>query len=286
MRVILVVMAVVSSSVLAQPAEPPPPPPPLSTTDADCYPACRRGFVCSMGECVSRCNPPCAAGQQCLETGECVAPESPAQPSVTPQYAPQYTPPPQPPAYVPEPYERPTTRAGLRVTTGWAVGAGIYGAISMAVVAALTITSLATYYQAPVPTIIGAIATIFFAISAPIVAGGAGSARHSRQVSGALGARIVGWILYGLTLASAVISVALGAAGLSVPIPLIVTLGGGGVLSLLCFTLDAFISAGQARALKEQLSATPSLSHAPYFGLVPSPGGRGLGIVGGWTFLL
>jgi hypothetical protein len=45
-------------------APPPPPPPP-----AECYPACRQGFDCFNGTCVSACNPPCAAGETCVGHG-------------------------------------------------------------------------------------------------------------------------------------------------------------------------------------------------------------------------
>jgi hypothetical protein len=39
-----------------------------------CIPACRAGFVCVKGQCVSACNPPCAPGQTCTPAGECVLP--------------------------------------------------------------------------------------------------------------------------------------------------------------------------------------------------------------------
>jgi len=55
-----------------------------------CYPACREGYVCNpqTGQCVSACNPPCAAGQTCTSSGQCVGEQpvgeqptaSPAQP--------------------------------------------------------------------------------------------------------------------------------------------------------------------------------------------------------------
>lgn len=36
-----------------------------------CQPACRKGYVCVKGACVSACNPPCATGERCTGTGEC-----------------------------------------------------------------------------------------------------------------------------------------------------------------------------------------------------------------------
>jgi hypothetical protein len=49
-------------------ATPPPAPP---AAEAACFPACRSGFVCHQGQCVSLCNPPCAGGERCLANGEC-----------------------------------------------------------------------------------------------------------------------------------------------------------------------------------------------------------------------
>jgi hypothetical protein len=43
-----------------------------------CSPACRPGFMCHKGQCVSSCNPPCESGETCGANGECVlAPASP-----------------------------------------------------------------------------------------------------------------------------------------------------------------------------------------------------------------
>jgi hypothetical protein len=71
------------------PAVPPPPPSypqatepsaptqPAPATDASgaCVPTCRSGYTCIAGQCISACNPPCAAGEQCTASGECVRPE-------------------------------------------------------------------------------------------------------------------------------------------------------------------------------------------------------------------
>lgn len=42
-----------------------------------CRPSCRTGYVCVDGECVSACNPPCAAEETCTAEGECVVEERP-----------------------------------------------------------------------------------------------------------------------------------------------------------------------------------------------------------------
>lgn len=53
-----------------------------------CFPACRSGFACDQGRCVSLCNPPCPPDQSCMDGSYC-APEPVAG---------VYEPPPPPPA--------------------------------------------------------------------------------------------------------------------------------------------------------------------------------------------
>ncbi len=57
-----------------------------AAADAECFPACRCGYVCSpQGQCVSACNPPCGDSQACTN-GECVdrhAPQQAAAPQST-----------------------------------------------------------------------------------------------------------------------------------------------------------------------------------------------------------
>lgn len=208
MHGMLVVAALVSSSSLAQqpPPLPPPLPPPSAATATECFPSCRTGYLCHQGQCLSRCNPPCAEGLVCLDSGECaLGPTTPA-----PRYGSQ------------------TTDVGMRVSAGWARGAGIFGVITMAMTAVLT-TTVAALNGIDAATYVGAVATIFAAVSLPLIAVGAGSARGSGLVAGLLGARIAGWILYGLTMANAVVAVALGLADAYVPTPAIISLGVLGV---------------------------------------------------------
>src|SRR5262245_27899863 len=63
------------------PLQAPPPPPPSEAgapalgappPAAACEPACRAGYSCVQGQCVSSCNPPCSPGDVCTSTGECV----------------------------------------------------------------------------------------------------------------------------------------------------------------------------------------------------------------------
>ncbi len=52
---------------------PEPAPTAVPASSAECRPACRQGFTCIDGACVSACNPPCGPGQLCLDSGECAA---------------------------------------------------------------------------------------------------------------------------------------------------------------------------------------------------------------------
>ncbi|MFO0568216.1 MAG: hypothetical protein U0263_21325 [Polyangiaceae bacterium] len=75
-----------------------------------CQPACRKGYVCVKGACVSACNPPCAAGERCTEKGECISDPnaSAAPPAPPPPVATQPTPPaPPPPATATPPAAEP-----------------------------------------------------------------------------------------------------------------------------------------------------------------------------------
>ena len=50
--------------------------PAANRTDAStCLPACRPGFVCVVGVCVSACNPPCPSGMRCTPDLQCVSPD-------------------------------------------------------------------------------------------------------------------------------------------------------------------------------------------------------------------
>lgn len=60
------------SGEVSEPASEAPAP---SVEPAQCVPACRTGYICHEGECISACNPPCAEGQSCTAEGECVAPQ-------------------------------------------------------------------------------------------------------------------------------------------------------------------------------------------------------------------
>lgn len=52
--------------------------------DPECFPACRDGYLCHLGQCISACNPACGEGERCTSAGECVAAVAPAPASPAP----------------------------------------------------------------------------------------------------------------------------------------------------------------------------------------------------------
>ena len=76
---------------------------------APCTPECRIGYVCVQGRCVSRCNPRCAAGDECTNEGQCVPrgsaaststglpPPAPPPPPASTRSGDELPPPPPPP---------------------------------------------------------------------------------------------------------------------------------------------------------------------------------------------
>jgi hypothetical protein len=72
-----------ASSVLPAGSQRPATPP----QGPSCFPACRTGYTCFNGACVSLCNPPCAQGESCTAAGECAL-QQPALAVPAPQPAP------------------------------------------------------------------------------------------------------------------------------------------------------------------------------------------------------
>lgn len=60
---LMTVAFIVAAGVACRPSDPTPPP------IADCTPACRAGYTCANGACVSACNPACESGDDCVGAG-------------------------------------------------------------------------------------------------------------------------------------------------------------------------------------------------------------------------
>lgn len=219
----------------------------------ECVPACRSGYCCHEGQCISQCNPPCPAGSTCLPNGECAA--------ATAQTAPSAAGP------------------GLRVNQGWGTAAGVVGAVSAGVILALTGVTIAIN-GTDAATYVGAVASLFAGVSIPIVAVGAASSRWDPQIRGASGWRITGWIAYVLCMVDALVAVGIGVAGYTFPSYGIASIGALGVIAAVSHMIDAFSSASQAEALATTGRVGARWRHSPVLALAPDGRGGTVGYVG------
>lgn len=142
-----------------------------------CFPACRSGYVCYRQQCVSACNPPCPAGQQCLDGGRCVGVGTPWA----------MTPGPTTMAYAPQ--VRPIA---LR-SPGWATAAGIWG-IANAVISLGAGTSTFFIEDEAARGAVALSAVGYLGVATPFVVVG-GNSSTGRSVTGL---EVMGWITYGL----------------------------------------------------------------------------------------
>lgn len=62
-------------------AESPAPATSPPSSQYECVPACRAGYVCVQNQCVSACNPACSAGEVCQSDGRCVSACNPGCPA-------------------------------------------------------------------------------------------------------------------------------------------------------------------------------------------------------------
>jgi len=146
---------------------------------------------------------------------------------------------------------------------GWATGAGVYGIVAAVGTLGLTLGSELTKDE-QIPSLpLGASATMLIAISGPITAVGAASARDGGGVRGNPGLRVVGWVGYGLSLLDATLLLGLGVNEVEPPDGVIMTVGALGATSLVCFAADAFSSASEAEEARAARPAGASLTVLP-----------------------
>jgi hypothetical protein len=207
------------AQVVSGPAENPAAAP---QSGAACYPACRTGFTCSQGACISLCNPACAAGQTCSATGECVTSAAAAPP------------------------------VG-EADAGWAQEAAIVGYVLTPVTVGVGIAGAATEGGAGIG--LGATTTVLVGAGVPIISAGGASARNHPDVTGSRTLRITSWISYGLCLGDALTMIGLGLADADVAVAPRYIAVGLGALTLSTMTLDAAMSANQAKAVAQRTAA-------------------------------
>jgi hypothetical protein len=252
--------AIAIGEVSAQPA------PPADSTpagDVACVPACRAGYLCHQGACVSACNPPCGAAEVCTPAGECVSRCNPAcDPGQTCTAAGECT--------------GGATASPIAVVEGAGVirpatarSAGILGIATAVVVGGLT-TAIVINDDDDLGIPLGIAATAIGGVGIPLVAMRASSARAGNAAMGAPGMRLTGWVIYGLAMTDAVVLLGIAMSDGDVPAPLAGSVGLLGVTSAVFMTYDAFETAKQARAL--QLRAAVSAARDLDGDVVPTFG--------------
>lgn len=230
-----------------------------------CLPACRAGYTCIEGKCVSACNPPCGADETCTAAGQCESKTPPAAAAAAPV----------PIAVNVMMPAAPTTPAD----PGWATGAGAFGVVAAAGALGLAVGSELTKDEQNPSLPLGIGATVLIAVAGPVTAVGAGSARNGGDVKGAQGLRIVGWIGYGIALVDASVLIGMGVNEVEPPDGVIASVGALGAISLLSFAGDAFFSAAEAKE-KQKAAPAPALQVAPTLAWARTRDGGALPVLG------
>ncbi len=114
---------------------------------------------------------------------------------------------------------------------------------------------------------LGGVTLLVAGITTPITAAGAASARRHPEVRGAIGARIAGWIGYGVTMLDGMVLLGLGMADEEVTGAQVGSVVLLSTLSTTAMVVDAFVSASQARRLSGPQQPLPTAEQKPL--LVP-----------------
>ena len=208
-----------------------------------CRPACRTGFLCEEGQCVSACRPSCRHGYQCSATGQCIAAASSAV-----EAAPVAAEPADEEEVLEDPdaESRPLPRpVGAAATVGL-VGAVVAGSLG---VGSLALTQLGGPGFAFGVMSLGAM-NLVVGVMAPVTAVLGGQLRGGRY-PGLPMVRLIAWIAFSATLPLSIF----GLIGWSSALPAGASIGGillaamgaaTGTLSLALLTVDALTSSRQS----------------------------------------
>ncbi len=245
-----------------------------------CTPACRSGYLCHQGTCISACNPVCGDTEVCTNAGQCVSKCNPlcgANETCTADgqcRSTSVTPPPNlgpnlGPAPVPG-----------QPTENWAPLAGKLG-IATAVVVGALVTAIVIVDETDFGVPAGSVAILATGIMVPVVAAGGTSARKRPDVIGSPGLRLTGWIFYGLSIADGLALLGLAISDADIPPAVTASVGVLGTASAVFMSLDAFESGKQAR--------TPApffqLAARPYVGALRDAGNKTVTTAGlAWSF--
>ena len=111
-------------------------------------------------------------------------------------------------------------------------------------------------------TVCGSIATGALLVATPLIAVGSHSAHGAGgcSVNGCIPLKIIGWVLYGLSIAQSVTEMAIGWSGQKVPPGLVMATTITAFVSMTCHTTDAYVSFSQAGK-----GSTVSINDAPFY---------------------
>ncbi len=140
--------------------------------------------------------------------------------------------------------------AGTGGGTGWSLGAGIVGLLfSIAIASSASAAAIAADDRDEETAIpLAVTAAVLTGAMVPVVFAGGKSARRASQVRGVGAMRVLGWILYGVTMAGWIVTSYFPLIDEDVPGAYLAALGAGGALSELFMSIDAFVSYGQAKS--------------------------------------
>jgi hypothetical protein len=138
--------------------------------------------------------------------------------------------------------------------------AGIIGyAMAAPIIGLATAAALSDEFETG--GILGGVATLSLGISAPLIAGRARKTREITHVEGSYPARLTGWILYGISMADAIVALGLTIGEVEVPNATVIALGALGAASSILFGVDATRTAEQSKkyVARKGIEVTPAL---------------------------
>ena len=171
----------------------------------------------------------------------------------------------------------------------WSLAGGIVGVVGAGLTIGFSIPIEFNMEDPPLaPIVLAGISPLVTIVASPIAAGGGRSARRAAGVEGERGARVGGWIFYGLDLAFIPITTFFSLFYMNDPPPhgWMTLIGLGGALSQSLFAADAFIAHRQVKALEKKAAPSEkppavaiSLRIAPFAAPTPD-GGAVFGLAG------
>lgn len=225
-------------------------------------------FLCSSAFAQCKTDVECKDDRICV-AGECVSPQPPSQSqasaamSETQSQAVSNIPNTSSPTYYPNTYQsnpyqlqQPQVVYRRPLSRGWAIPGGALGVVFSGVTLGLEIKS-EIERENDISMAYGGATLGVMGLWTPLVFAAAKSARNGDpRVRGVVGLRITGWVTYGLAWASGVSLIAMGLAEVTALPGYIAATTAVGVASILCMSIDAFVSGAQAgRAIRQDAAA-------------------------------